>query len=75
MRDTNTEAMVKSMNEQFGSYGVQIIDSSITSVSLPEDIAARMQGKTIFESHMLEQEKKQEFEMQVCSIFLNFILF
>lgn len=71
MRDTNTEAMVKSMNEQFAPYGIQIIDVSITNVRLPRDIAARMQGKTIFESQMLEQEKKQAFEMQVSNLFLK----
>jgi len=59
-----TEEMKIKLNQQFNSYGVQIIDVAIQKVSLPQNFADQMEQRTTYGAQIEEQKQKQMKDMQ-----------
>jgi len=59
-----TEDMKIKLNQQFNSYGVQIIDVAIQKVSLPKNFADQMEQRTTYGAEIEQQKQKQMKDMQ-----------
>jgi len=59
-----TEGMIKALNKQFNSQGVEILDVNITNINLPHQIVQQMSNKTFVISANALQHMNQIYEMQ-----------
>lgn len=60
----NESEYVFKMNEKFSKlYGVEIADMMITDITIPDEIAVRLENETTFGVNERFQKKKQEFDL------------
>lgn len=65
LRGKGAGEMISGLNEQFQTFGVIFTSATITNVELPIDLAKTLENQTIYESKKREQEKHQQYELQV----------
>jgi len=60
----NTDVWTQRMNSSFEKFGIEIKSFTVKNVSIPEDMAASFESKTLYESRTMEKEKQQEKDTQ-----------
>eukprot|EP01095_Lingulamoeba_sp_RSL-Kostka_P005971 TRINITY_DN1828_c0_g1_i3.p1 TRINITY_DN1828_c0_g1~~TRINITY_DN1828_c0_g1_i3.p1 ORF type:complete len:409 (+),score=175.71 TRINITY_DN1828_c0_g1_i3:113-1339(+) len=58
------DELLNVVNEKFKTFGITFVNSTITNVLLPEDVAESLQQITILNQKMNEEEKTHEFNLK-----------
>mmetsp|Transcript_100265 Transcript_100265/g.283964 ORF Transcript_100265/g.283964 Transcript_100265/m.283964 type:complete len:464 (+) Transcript_100265:73-1464(+) len=62
LHGTDTDHIIKEMNAKFEQYGVQVHRFTVKNVTIPPEMAADFEDKTLFDSKTTMKHKQQAFD-------------
>ena len=65
LRGSGADELLSILNEKFDIFGVSFVNSTITDVKLPDEVAEALQNSTMVDQRLREHERNHEFQLKL----------